>query len=423
MKLTLFGEKLKSKSGISLLMDDLGHAMNVNRDILMLGGGNPALIPDLQKIFRRSMNELMAHGDSFERALGVYDSPQGNIAFIEALCSLMNKEYGWNIAPENVALTAGSQSAFFVLFNMFAGVAADGSQKKVLLPLAPEYIGYADIGIGGNIFRSFMPDVEMMPDRIFKYHVNFDRLKVTDDIGAICISRPTNPTGNVLTDQEVSRLIALAQQHDIPLILDNAYGTPFPNIIFTEAQPFWAKNVIVSMSLSKFGLPGTRTGIVIADKEVIQAVSEFNAVLSLAPNAMGAAVARSLVSSGEVLDISKNIIRPYYLEKCQRAVQLIHENFTGIDYYIHKPEGALFLWLWFKGLPISCELLYQRLKQRGVLVVPGHYFFPGMDQDWDHKDQCIRMTYSQDDTAVAKAIEIIADEVRSLTEIPQSQSK
>ena len=414
MKLTLFGEKLKSKSGISLLMDDLGHAMNVNRDMLMLGGGNPALIPDLQKIFRRSMNELMADGDSFERALGVYDSPQGNIAFIEALCSLLNKEYSWGITPDNIALTAGSQSAFYVLFNMFAGADSDGIQKKILLPLAPEYIGYADIGISGDIFRSFLPDVEMMSDRIFKYRVNFDRLKVTEDIGAICISRPTNPTGNVLTDDEVSHLISLAQQHDIPLILDNAYGTPFPNIIFTEAQPFWAKNVIVCMSLSKFGLPGTRTGIVIADKEVIQAVSEFNAVLSLAPNAMGAAVASSLVQSGEILDISRNIIKPFYLAKCQRAVKLIHEHFDGIDYYIHKPEGALFLWLWFKDLPISCELLYQRLKKRGVLVVPGHYFFPGMDQSWDHKDQCIRMTYSQDDTAVAKAIEIIADEVRAI---------
>ena len=415
MKLTQFGTKLKNKSGISLLMDDLGHAMNVNRDMLMLGGGNPALIPDLQKIFRRSMNELLANGDSFERALGVYDSPQGNIAFIEALCSLLQNEYGWDITPDNIALTAGSQSAFYVLFNMFAGPAPDGTQKKILLPLAPEYIGYADIGISGDIFRSFMPDVEMMPDRIFKYHVNFDRLQVTDDIGAICISRPTNPTGNVLTDDEVTQLIQLAQQHDIPLILDNAYGTPFPNIIFTEAQPFWAKNVIVSMSLSKFGLPGTRTGIVVADKDVIQAVSEFNAVMSLAPNAMGAAVAGSIVRSGEILDISRNIIKPYYLDKCNRAVELIHRHFTDIDYYIHKPEGALFLWLWFKDLSISCEQLYQRLKARGVLVVPGHYFFPGMDQDWNHKDQCIRMTYSQDNTAVAKAIEIIADEVRALS--------
>ena len=47
-----------------------------------------------------------------------------------------------------------------------------------------------------------------------------------DKIGAICCSRPTNPTSNVLTDGEMARLDALAQEHGIPLIIDNAYGTP-----------------------------------------------------------------------------------------------------------------------------------------------------------------------------------------------------
>ena len=45
-------------------------------------------------------------------------------------------------------------------------------------------------------------------------------------IGAICCSRPTNPTGNVLTDGEMARLDTLAQEHGIPLIIDNAYGIP-----------------------------------------------------------------------------------------------------------------------------------------------------------------------------------------------------
>ena len=49
-----------------------------------------------------------------------------------------------------------------------------------------------------------------------------------------------------------------------------------------------------------------------------------------------------------------------------------------------KPEGAIFLWLWFKDLPITTEQLYQRLKARGVLMVPGHNFFPGLDKPWPH---------------------------------------
>ena len=64
-----------------------------------------------------------------------------------------------------------------------------------------------------------------------------------------------------------------------------------------------------------------------------------------------------------------------------------------LPYRIHRPEGAIFLWLWFEGLPITSEELYQRLKARGLLVVPGQNFFPGMDDNWSHKDECIRVSY------------------------------
>ena len=47
------GQKLTSRSGILLLMDDLGRALAEGSDMLMLGGGNPALIPEVQAIWRR----------------------------------------------------------------------------------------------------------------------------------------------------------------------------------------------------------------------------------------------------------------------------------------------------------------------------------------------------------------------------------
>jgi valine--pyruvate aminotransferase len=84
----------------------------------------------------------------------------------------------------------------------------------------------------------------------------------------------------------------------------------------------------------------------------------------------------------------------------------------GIDFHIHKPEGAFFLWLWFPELPITNAELYQRLKDRGVLVVPGHYFFPGLKEAWQHKYECIRVNYSREKETVAKGLKIIAEEVK-----------
>ena len=169
------------------------------------------------------------------------------------------------------------------------------------------------------------------------------------------------------------------------------------------------------MSLSKLGLPGARTGIVVAREEIIKALSNINGILTLAPQSLGPALALDLVRSGAVTRLSQTVIRPYYEEKSRRAVALLREELAGVECFIHRAEGAIFLWLWFPGLPITSQELYRRLKQRGVLIIPGRYFFPGLDDDpWPHKQECIRLTYSMDDKVVQAGIRIIADEVKRL---------
>ena len=412
MSFSNFGQKFTHKSGILQLMEDLGQAMSGNSDLLMLGGGNPGHIPQVQTVFRKRMEQILADKNTFEKLIGNYDPPQGDLAFTTALADLLRETFGWDIGSENIALTLGSQSSFFLLFNLFAGEFPNSKKKKILFPLAPEYIGYSDLGLSDDFFIAQRPSIKHIDDHTFKYHVDFDAFEITDDIGAICVSRPTNPTGNVLTDEEISHLMAISEQHQIPLIIDSAYGLPFPNIIFTEAEPVWNDNTVLCMSLSKLGLPGTRTGIVIANTEIIEAITGMNAIFNLATSGFGAQLAIDLVKSGEIISLSKNHITPYYQQKAEQAISWLSESLQGYDFHLHKVEGALFLWLWLRDLPISSEMLYERLKDRGVLVVSGHYFFPGLEQDWQHKHECIRITYSQDDQTVKKGLEIIAEEVR-----------
>jgi len=412
MKISMFGQKIATESGIGQLMEDLGTALSQNRQMLMLGGGNPAHIPEVQKYFRKSMEKLLQDGCEFERAIGNYDPPAGNKEFIEAITSLLRSELGWDIQSKNIALTNGSQTAFFILFNIFAGAFEGEADKIILLPLAPEYIGYCDVGLADDMFVANKPKIEHIDEHVFKYHINFDRINVTEQTGVICVSRPTNPTGNVLTDKEIEKLSDLAGANNIPLIIDNAYGTPFPDIIFTDAKARWDRQIIYCMSLSKLGLPAVRTGIVVANEEIIEMVSRANAVMSLAPGGMGATIARDLFRSGEIINLARDIIKPFYREKAQKALEQVLKELDGIDFHVHKPEGAFFLWLWFPGLPITDAELYQRLKKRGVLVVPGNYFFPGLKNNWRHKNECIRVNYSQDGGTFASGIKIIAEEVK-----------
>lgn len=412
MRLSRFGKRFTRETAARTLMDDLGEALAGGRRMLMLGGGNPSHIPQVQDLLRARMRHILDDRDEFARMIGNYDAPQGEREFIEALAGLLAREYGWNIGPANIGLTNGSQAGFFALFNMLAGQAEDGSPRRILLPLTPEYAGYADLGLTDDFFIAQRPAIEVREDRYFKYHVDFDAVEVDETVAAICVSRPTNPTGNVLTDAEVGKLAALARAHDVPLILDNAYGMPFPRIIFTDAEPLWDDNIILCMSLSKLGLPAVRTGIVVAREEVIDALASVNAVINLASGSVGPALMLDLVRTGRIIEMSRTLITPYYRARMEQAVAFVHEAFAGCDYYIHVPEGAMFLWLWFPGLPIGSAELYRRLKARGVLVLPGHYFFPGLAEPWPHRQECIRVTYTQAPEVVREGVGVIAEEVR-----------
>ncbi len=404
-----FGNKFTQDAGITRLMNDLNQGLRTPGAI-MLGGGNPAHIPEMDDYFQQLLTEMVANGQLTD-TLCNYDGPQGKDTLIQALAEMLREKLGWEIGTQNIALTNGSQSAFFYLFNLLAGRSEDGSVRKVLFPLAPEYIGYSDSGLDEGLFVANKPNIELLPEGQFKYHVDFDHLNITEDIGLICVSRPTNPTGNVITDEELQRLDYLAQQHQIPLLIDNAYGVPFPGIIFSEATPLWNPNIILCMSLSKLGLPGSRCGIIIANDKIINAVSNMNGIISLAPGGVGPAMALEMIRRNDLLRLSQEIIRPFYQQRVQDVIQIIRRYLPAELCLIHKPEGAIFLWLWFKNLPITTETLYQRLKKRGVLMVPGHYFFPGLEQDWPHTHECMRMNYVPDPESIAKGIAILAEEI------------
>jgi len=414
MRLSRFGQKLCTDAGIVTLMDDLGEALRVNPDMIFMGGGNPAAIPEMEQAFEEALHATLNDPRQAQQLFGVYQPPQGDAEVLDALVDLLQREYQWPISRANLALSNGSQSAFFVLFNLFAGDYADGTKKRIQFPLAPEYLGYSDLGISPDFFTATRPSIEMLPNGFFKYHVDFSQLAITAETGALCVSRPTNPTGNVISDEELAKLDSLAREHQVPFIVDGAYGTPFPRILFADAQPHWNDNTILVLSLSKLGLPGARTGIVIANPQVIDAFAKANTILSLACGNFGPALVRHLVEDGKILSLSREVVAPFYRARMEQAVASFQKHMAGLPCYIHKPEGAIFLWLWFKDLPISSEALYQRLKARGVLVVSGHHFFPGLEGEWQHTQECIRVTYCQDPHIVEQGAAIIADEVRQL---------
>lgn len=414
-KLSPFGERLCSPSGIVSLMHDLGEALNVNPNLLFLGGGNPAGIPQVEAALADELTRVAQDADRLHKLIGVYQSPRGHEGFISQWVDYLNRTCGWTITERNVAMSNGSQSAFFLLMNMLAAPADQGrGAKKIHLPMAPEYLGYCDQPIYENMFTAHRPVIVEQGEHGFHYSVDLDSLQMVKDAAAYCVSMPTNPTGNVLEPSELKALQVLAEEHGVPLIVDCAYGAPIPGIVYGDVELPWSESSVFMFSLSKLGLPGTRTGIVVGPEGLIEQFVSANTVASLANGNLGPVLVESLMERNELEPLIQDVVQPFYRGKRDFMLEALGRELEGVPYRIHRADGAFFLWLWLSDLPVPSQTLYALLKEEGVLVMPGEPFFFGLSEPWSHASECIRLSYCQSDAVLAQAVEVLGGVLRRL---------
>ncbi|MCB0336976.1 MAG: aminotransferase class I/II-fold pyridoxal phosphate-dependent enzyme, partial [Bdellovibrionales bacterium] len=220
----------------------------------------------------------------------------------------------------------------------------------------------------------------------------------------ILCSRPCNPTGNIITDDELKSLISLAKSHDIPLIVDSAYAPPFPNLVYSQMTPLFDEHLIHCVSLSKAGLPGERVAFAIGHEKYISAIEPFYSNAGIHSSRFGQAIAARALTSDRLATISEQVIKPFYGNKLELFRKAMHEHMPEkLAWYLHKVEGSLFAWLWVNHEKMNDLEMYQKLKAESLIVVPGSTFFPGLRASWPHKSQCLRISMTASDEDIVAA--------------------
>jgi valine--pyruvate aminotransferase len=409
--LTQFGDRMSHLSGVRAIMKDIIETLRagVGKEFINLSAGNPVILPEVEQLWRDCTADLLAsseYGDVVCR----YGSSQGYQPFIDAVLADFNQRYDLNLTNRNILITPGSQTLYFYAANALGGYTSTGELKQIVLPLSPDYTGYGGVTLVPEALTAYKPrlDIDAAAHR-FKYRPDFSQLKIDENVGFVLFSRPCNPTGNVLTDEEVKKIAALADPYGIPVLIDSAYAPPFPSLNFTEMTPIFGRNIVHCLSLSKAGLPGERVGIALGDEQVIQALEAFQANLCLHSSRYGQAIAARAISSGALAEISTRVIRPYYQEKFTVVETALDAAMPKqLPWFLHRGEGAIFAWLWLQDLPITDWELYQQIKEAGVIVVPGSPFFPGLREDWAHTQQCLRISLTASDQELAISMKRIA---------------
>ena len=409
--LTQIGEQMSNLTGVRAIMKDIIQTLQAGtgQEFINLSAGNPLILPEVEQLWRDCTAELLVSSD-YGEVVCRYGSSQGYGPLISAIANDFNRRYGLNLTERNILITPGSQSLYFYAANAFGGYTSSGQLKQIVLPLSPDYTGYGGVSLVPEALIAYKPtlDIDHSAHK-FKYRPDFSQLAITEHTGCVIFSRPCNPTGNVLTDEEVQKIAALASPYDVPVLIDSAYGPPFPALNFTEMTPVFGDNILHCMSLSKVGLPGERIGIAIGDAQAIGALESFQTNMCIHPSRYGQAIAAYAIASGALAEIATQVIRPYYKNKFAVLEKTLNQAMPkNLPWFLHRGEGAIFGWLWLQDLPLSDWEFYQQLKQVGVIVVPGSSFFPGLQEDWPHKQQCLRISLTASDQEIETGMQRLA---------------
>ena len=239
-----FGGASRAPTGIRTLMADLGAGISGDQPLLMLGGGNPARIPAMHALFREQMSRIVSRRCGIRaHARGLLAAARRPRASSESLARLLQGEYGWKIgARQHLSDGSAARPGFFMLFNLLAGAPRERH--------GPEDPAAAHAGVhrlhGRRHRRTNRSSpsaraIEHLADRRFKYRVDFEHLEVGDRRGprSACRVRRNPDRQRPHRRRDRATWIEIARARTcVPLIIDSAYGTPFPHIIFSEARPF-----------------------------------------------------------------------------------------------------------------------------------------------------------------------------------------
>lgn len=410
--LTKIGTQMYNLTGVRAIMKDIIETLQAaeGQEYINLSAGNPLILPEVEQLWRDCTAELLANSSEFGEVVCRYGSSQGYGPLISAIATDFNRRYNLNLSDRNILITPGSQTLYFYAANAFGGYNPSGNLKQIVLPLSPDYTGYGGVSLVPEALVAYKPtlDIDASAHK-FKYRPDFSQLTIAENTGCVIFSRPCNPTGNVLTDEEVQKIASLAAPFNVPVLIDSAYGPPFPALNFTEMTPVFGENILHCMSLSKAGLPGERIGVAIGDVKWIQVLESFQTNMCIHPSRYGQAIAARAINSGALAEISLQVIRPFYQKKFDVVENTLNQAMPqDLPWFLHRGEGAIFAWLWLKDLPVTDKEFYQQLKQVGVIVVPGSSFFPGLQENWPHKQQCLRISLTASDEEIAIGMQRLA---------------
>ena len=317
-----------------------------------------------------------------------YGPAAGDLDLRKAIAKKLQIQNNLDIEFENVMVTNGAKQA---IYNLFQVLLNDGDEVIIPAPYWLSYPQMVKLAGGKPIFTNSSAEDG------FKINIKDLKSKITSKTKFIIINTPNNPTGRVMSKEELLQIADIARENpSVNILSDEIYEQilkkDFIHYSLTSLANDLKERIFIINGFAKgWAMTGWRIGYLVGQKDVIKASS---ALQSQSTSNVCSFVQKGALEALKINNEYFSMTNSTYDKKRTLLYEGLR-NIKGI--YIHEPNGAFYA---FPRLPdssiTSVDFCKKALQDYGLVVVPGKAF---------GADECIRMSCAASEVKIKDGLE------------------
>jgi aspartate/methionine/tyrosine aminotransferase len=317
--------------------------------------------------------------DAIRAGRNGYTVTQGILELRERLGADLTREFG-DIADCGILITSGVSGG--ILLSLMALLNA-GDEVICADPYFVIYKHAVRLVGGVPVFYDSYPDFRLHPDRI--------EAAITPRTKILVLATPSNPTGVVLTADELSQAAEIAERHNLLLIVDEIYNQLVYDGAFPSGWHAARHRTLLLRGFSKaYGMTGWRLGYAAGPKTLIEAMTKLQQYTFVCAPSMVQAAGLAALDA----DISGHV------DEFRRRRDFVYDALKG-HYEITKPGGGFYFFPKAPPAYASATEFVTNAIDRNVLIIPGNVF--------SERDTHFRLSYAAKRDVLERGCDILCD--------------
>ncbi len=371
-------------SGIRKFFDLLGD----RKDVISLTVGEPD--------FMTPYHIREAGIESLEKGRTFYTSNNGILELRREICNYLNRRFGLTYEPKSeVIVTVGGSEAIDLAVR---ALIEPGDEAIIPVPSFVCYGPIVELAHGKPIF------IETKEEDNFKLRPEALRAAITPKTKLLILPYPNNPTGAVMTKDELKEIAQILEGTNIMVLSDEIYGELTygrRHTAFATVGNMWERTITVSGFSNAYAMTGWRLGYLCAPKELVTQMHKIHQyAIMCAPTTSQLAAIEALKHGDPDIEMMANEYnrrRKYILDGLRKM---------GIDTF--EAEGAFYVFPRIGKFGLSSDDFCQKLlDEKGVAIVPGNAF-------GDCGEGYARISYAYSVEHITEALKRMRDFIETL---------